>query len=91
VRELARRFREGLRECGKVVAPGDSPIIPVMLGDEELAMQAAEELRAQGMLIWPIRPPTVPRGGSRLRVTLSSDHTDEDVGRLMGAIGRLGS
>jgi 8-amino-7-oxononanoate synthase len=86
VRVLARRVRSELAAMGVKMPPGDSPIIPLILGDENLALAAAEALRERGLWVQAIRPPTVPRGRSRLRVTLSSEHTDEDVGRLMEGV-----
>lgn len=88
VRALAKRVREALRERGLEVVQGDSPIIPVILGEEELAVKASERLREMGLLVWAIRPPTVPRGSSRLRVTLSCEHGDEEVGRLVEGVGK---
>jgi len=80
VRELARRVREALQ------LDGDSPIIPVILGEESAAIEAANQLREKGMLVLPVRPPTVPRGTSRLRITISCDHSDEEVQKLIEAI-----
>lgn len=80
VRTLATRVR------GAVGLTGDSPIVPIVLASERAALDAAEDLRAQGMLVVAIRPPTVPRGTSRLRVTLSCEHTDEEVARLIDAL-----
>lgn len=84
VRALARRVREALG------APGDSPIIPIIVGSEESALRAADVLRDHGILATPVRPPTVARGASRLRVTLSCDHTDGEVDYLLKLIGEGG-
>ena len=86
VLELARRVHAGLN-LSPDSAPLDSPIVPVILGEESLAIQAAEQLMQQGILTVAVRPPTVPRGTSRLRLTLSSDHTDQEVEQLIGALG----
>ncbi len=86
VRELARRVREELSGRGVKVLSGDSPIIPIIFGDEEKALAAAASLEEQGLLVVAIRPPTVARGTSRLRVTLSCEHTEEEVERLIEAI-----
>ena len=80
VRELALRVRGG---------GFDSPIIPVIFGDEVLALSAAEQLKAQGILVVAVRPPTVPRGTSRLRVTVSCEHTDGEVDQLIDALSTL--
>jgi 7-keto-8-aminopelargonate synthetase-like enzyme len=89
VRRLASRVRADLRSAGLDLPLGDSPIIPILLGSESAALQAADELADQGMLSLAVRPPTVPRGTSRLRVTLSSQHSDEEVQQLTHALRRL--
>jgi 8-amino-7-oxononanoate synthase len=66
-----------------------SPIVPVVIGDEADALSASAALLAQGLWVPAIRPPTVPRGTSRLRITLSAIHTDEQVDRLVDALVRL--
>jgi len=63
-----------------------SPIIPVVLGSEERAIKASAALLAEGLWVPAIRPPTVPAGTSRLRVTLSAAHTDLQVARLIQAL-----
>jgi 8-amino-7-oxononanoate synthase len=79
-----------LRHHVERLRPGHpSPIVPIVLGDEELALAAAAELLDQGLLVPAIRPPTVAPGTSRLRVTLSAAHTDEDVDRLLAALDEL--
>ena len=77
VRDLARRVRQAF------AMQGDSPIVPIVLGDESAALEAADKLRKEGFLVLAVRPPTVPRGTSRLRVTLSCEHSDEEVARLI--------
>jgi 8-amino-7-oxononanoate synthase len=66
-----------------------SPIIPVVVGDETSAMAAADRLLGAGLLVPAIRPPTVPPGTSRLRVSLSAAHDREDVLRLANALAEL--
>jgi 8-amino-7-oxononanoate synthase len=66
-----------------------SPIVPVVLGDEGRALAASSELLDRGLLVPAIRPPTVPRGTSRLRVALSAAHTDAQVEALVGALAAL--
>lgn len=68
-----------------------SPIVPVVLGDERTAVAASEALRAAGLLVPAIRPPTVPPGTSRLRITVSAAHSDADVDRLITALDQLPS
>jgi 8-amino-7-oxononanoate synthase len=64
-----------------------SPIVPVVIGDEEEAVAASAGLLDKGLWVPAIRPPTVAPGTSRLRVTLSAVHTDEQVDRLVAALG----
>jgi 8-amino-7-oxononanoate synthase len=89
LRRLANQVRSDLRRAGFDLPPGDSPIIPLLMGSETGALAAADDLIEQGMLSLAIRPPTVPRGTSRLRVTLSSQHTDDEVQRLTAALARM--
>ncbi len=78
-----------LSEAG-LFAPGHpSPIIPVVLGSEQAALRASAALLEQGLWVPAIRPPTVAVGTSRLRVTLSAAHADEDVNRLIHALRRV--
>jgi 8-amino-7-oxononanoate synthase len=76
------------RPRGEAGGPS-SPIIPVILGSEERALKASAVLLDQGLWVPAIRPPTVPAGTSRLRVTLSAAHTDAQVARLIGALAPL--
>ena len=74
------------------VAPGHpSPIVPVVLGSEEAALAASATLLEAGLLVPAIRPPTVPPGSSRLRVSLSAAHDDADVDRLVAGLAALRS
>jgi 8-amino-7-oxononanoate synthase len=63
-----------------------SPIVPVVLGDEDAALKASAALLDAGQLVPAIRPPTVPPGTSRLRLALSAAHADADVARLAAAL-----
>jgi 8-amino-7-oxononanoate synthase len=86
VRELARRVRAKLAAAKLELAPGDSPIICVILGPEDRALAAGESLKNQGILVGAVRPPTVAAGSSRLRATLCCEHTDEEVERLISGL-----
>jgi 8-amino-7-oxononanoate synthase len=68
-----------------------APIIPVVMGEEAHAIAASASLQRQGLWVPAIRPPTVPVGTSRLRVTLSAAHTDEQVDRLAAGLAGLAS
>jgi 8-amino-7-oxononanoate synthase len=74
------------------VAPGHpSPIFPLVLGSADRAVAASAELLEEGLWVPAIRPPSVPEGTARLRVTLSSSHSDNEVRRLVEALDRLRS
>jgi len=74
------------------LAPGHpTPILPVVMGDEQVALGASATLLEQGFWVPAIRPPTVPPGTSRLRVTLSAAHTDRQVSALAAALRTLGA
>jgi 8-amino-7-oxononanoate synthase len=85
-------LRDRLRRHIERIRPGHpSPIIPVVLGEEAVALAAAAALEERGLLVPAIRPPTVPPGTSRLRVALSAAHTDAQVELLAVALaGALG-
>jgi 8-amino-7-oxononanoate synthase len=85
----AHRMRVGLRALGFDVG-GDTHILPVLLGDNRLALAMGEELLARGVLVQPIRPPTVPPGTARLRVTPMATHTHADVDRALDAFAAAG-
>ena len=81
--ELKARLRANIDR----VRPGHpSPIIPIIVGSEDKAITASETLASEGVLVPAIRPPTVPAGTSRLRVTVSAAHTDGDLDRLTEAL-----
>jgi len=63
-----------------------TPIQPVLVGEARAAVAASERLLAQGLLVPAIRPPTVAEGSSRLRVTFSAGHAEQDVDRLVEAL-----
>ncbi|HXT99897.1 MAG TPA: 8-amino-7-oxononanoate synthase, partial [Polyangia bacterium] len=85
--ERRQALGEALAARGWVSGVPVGPILPVVLGSEARALAVAEGLRARGLFIPAIRPPTVPAGSSRLRVTLSSAHEPADLARLVTALG----
>lgn len=89
VRSLARMVRERLVTGGLCIPSGDSPIIPVVLGSENAAIAASKQLLDAGLLAPSVRPPTVAKGSARLRITLSSEHTDGEIERLLGVLSGL--
>jgi 8-amino-7-oxononanoate synthase len=86
VQALVRRFRARATDAGLPLADSQTPIQPLLLGEPAAAVAASETLLERGFLVAAIRPPTVPRGSSRLRVTLSAAHEEEEVDRLVEAI-----
>ncbi len=86
---LIARFRTGTRELGLQLAPSTSPIQPVVVGDPARTLALGSALEARGFLIGAIRPPTVPEGTSRLRITLTAAHRPSDVDRLLDSLKEL--
>ena len=83
---LIARFRRGAGELGLPLTDSQTPIQPVIVGDAGRAMALSEALLEQGFLVTAIRPPTVPTATSRLRITLSAAHREEDVDGLLEAL-----
>lgn len=86
---LITRFRDGAAQLGLTLSPSTTAIQPVVLGDAQAALDAANTLEWRGLLVTAIRPPTVPLGSARLRITLSAAHEDEHVDRLLAALDAL--
>jgi 8-amino-7-oxononanoate synthase len=82
------RFHEGLRALGHPSRPS-SAIFPLLLGSAERAVAAASFLRTRGLLVKPIRPPTVPAGTSRLRFALSASHTTAHLEQALAGLQEL--
>jgi 8-amino-7-oxononanoate synthase len=85
-RRLGDRARDGLVAAGFTVVASTGPIVPVILGDPDRTLIFSDQLRERGLLVPAIRPPTVPKGTSRLRVSVSAAHTDEEVNALVEAM-----
>lgn len=86
LRTLVAQFRAGAERLGLVLLPSPTPIQPVIVGTADAALRMSQHLRQQGMLVPAIRPPTVPEGSSRLRVTFSAAHEPAHVDRLLDAL-----
>jgi len=94
--DLSWRLRRRLRDLGFDLGPADdadadaamppTPIVPVILGEAERALEAAAALLERGIFCPAVRPPTVPAGASRLRVSLTAAHTAEDLDRLVAGL-----
>lgn len=83
---LINRFRAETAIMGYELMPSATPIQPIMIGDPHEAIRLSGELEKRGILVTAIRPPTVPQGESRLRVTFSAAHTDEQLDHLLDAL-----
>ena len=83
---LSQRMKEGLGELGFDMGRVVAPIFPVVLGEEAVALEASRRLRERGYFARAIRPPTVPSGTSRLRVSLTAGHTAEQVDGFLSAL-----
>ena len=86
---LVERFRHGARKIGLALMDSRTPIQPVLLGSSAQATQWSEALQRQGILVAAIRPPTVPEGGARLRITLSAAHTASQVEALLSVLAEI--
>jgi 8-amino-7-oxononanoate synthase len=83
---LITQFKTGAEQLHLPLMPSDSPIQPLLVGDSVLATQMSEKLFEAGFLVSAIRPPTVPQGKARLRITLSALHEEEDIHRLLDTL-----
>ena len=80
------RFRDGARARGLALMPSDTPIQPLRVGADADALAMAAALEARGYWVAAIRPPTVPEGSARLRITLNALHGDADIDGLLVAL-----
>ncbi len=83
LRANVERLREGLRALSLPAPNGPAPIVPVVLGSEARALEVAAALLARGIVAPAVRPPTVPPGESRLRLSVRANHSVEDIERLL--------
>jgi 8-amino-7-oxononanoate synthase len=86
LRENIDYFVNCARQTGVELMPSDTAVQPVLVGESADVLRAGEKLRAQGLLVGAIRPPTVPADQARLRITLSAEHSREDIDRLVNAL-----
>src|SRR5581483_4015887 len=84
-----RRLADGLQQLGFSVAAPQSPILPLILGDAERCMKLSARLLEGGIFVQGIRPPTVPAGTSRLRITLMATHRPEHIDRALAAFAQI--
>ncbi|NDL62798.1 8-amino-7-oxononanoate synthase [Acerihabitans arboris] len=86
LRRNIARFRHGAAELGYPLGQSGTAIQPLLVGDNALALRLGERLREQGCWLTAIRPPTVPPGGARLRITLTAAHHEADIDALLEAL-----
>lgn len=82
---MSKQLREALTAKG-LGCPSTSHIVPIMVGDSRQAIRKADDLQRKGFYILPVRPPTVPEGTSRLRISLTAALTEEDMNQLINSI-----
>jgi 8-amino-7-oxononanoate synthase len=89
LQRLIAQFRTGAEQLGLTLMDSQTAIQPVMVGDNEMALKISQALEQQGILVTAIRPPTVPKGTARLRVTLSAEHEEKDVEQLLSVLEKI--
>ena len=87
--QLIAQLRHGLKLQRWQLMPSETPIQPLLIGSSKEAMEVSQALQQKGILVPAIRPPTVPQGTARLRISLSAAHCREDVERLLDALHQL--
>jgi glycine C-acetyltransferase/8-amino-7-oxononanoate synthase len=90
LQDNAAFFRKGLQDMGYDTRDSATQIIPLLIGDAHTVVRCAEDLMEEGLFIQAIRPPTVPEGASRLRITLMATHTRKDLVRALEILERVG-
>jgi 8-amino-7-oxononanoate synthase len=86
---LIKLFKQQAKNLGLPLMPSDTAIQPLMVGSSAVALQLSEALKDMGLLVTAIRPPTVPKDTARLRITLSSAHTESHLQQLLQALVQL--
>lgn len=86
LQQLIQQFRQGAEQLGLQLMSSETPIQPVIIGEDKKALEIGAKLEEQGILVGVIRPPTVPKNTARLRITFSAAHTEQDVDRLLIAL-----
>lgn len=87
--QLIKQFRQGAEQIGLELMDSPTAIQPIMVGDEAKALRMSQQLEEKGLFVTAIRPPTVPAGSARLRVTLTAAHTAEQVNQLLDALEQI--
>lgn len=87
--QLIQALKSGLAGNRWPLMPSDTPIQPLLIGGNEQALEVSRKLEQRGLLVPAIRPPTVPQGAARLRISLSAAHSVEEVRRLAAALNEV--
>jgi 7-keto-8-aminopelargonate synthetase-like enzyme len=85
-----RRLRQGLREIGYAIGSTESPIVPILTGDEQRTIALWQELIVQGLYVNVIVPPGCPQEDCVLRASCSAAHTPEHISRALDIFARVG-
>lgn len=86
LQNLIAQLRVGIESIGFPLMRSETAIQPILVGDAALALDISQQLEQRGLLVTAIRPPTVPEGTSRLRITLSADHSSDQIELLLSAL-----
>jgi 7-keto-8-aminopelargonate synthetase-like enzyme len=89
LRRNTDHLRGELQKLGFDTLQSVSPIIPVMVGEAERALELSKKLLERGIFVSAIRPPAVPKGTARLRVTVTAAHTQDDILRCVKAFSEI--
>lgn len=84
--QMIRKMRKGIHDAGFGTGDSESQIIPVVIGGEQETLQLADFLEDEGFLATAIRPPTVPEGSARIRITLTSKHSSAQIDKFLTAL-----
>jgi 8-amino-7-oxononanoate synthase len=88
LKQLIARFRAGAEQIGLSLMHSNTPIQPVLMESDTQLLETNNKLLECGFMVGAIRPPTVPRGTGRLRITLSASHSEQQVDALLDALDR---
>jgi len=86
LQQLIQRFRHGAQQLGLQLMDSQTPIQPLLINNDQLVMEVNQQLRSRGFMVGAIRPPTVPAGSGRLRITLSASHSNQQIDQLLDAL-----
>ena len=86
LQQLIQRFRDGAQQLGLQLMDAQTPIQPLLINNDQLVMEVNQQLRSRGFMVGAIRPPTVPAGSGRLRITLSASHSNQQIDQLLDAL-----